>query len=355
MKDVRILVPSIGHPTRPSLVEAFRSEDDHHRVRVIGADMDADGIGPYVADEFVQVPGRSDPRYIDRILEICRDKKIDVYYALGEEEAIASGERMAEFRAAGVAVIQPGDPEMLRISSNKARYHEYFRERGIPHAGFASVRRFEDIEPTLRRMGFPEIDVFLKPAVSKGGRGARLVTAREGKDVGADVRAAGQPVQTIEQALEDFRPQAGPGFAELIAMEYLPGTYYSIDVLSRDGEVLYAVPKIRVRGTASNTTVGQVDLNPATIEMARQACRAFGFSYLQNYEMKLDRNGEPRIYDINPRGGTSLILCKAAGANIAWFAVLMALGEPIPKVEMKDGVRMLRHYREFFDQRPVVR
>ena len=31
--------------------------------------------------------------------------------------------------------------------------------------------------------------------------------------------------------------------------------------------------------------------------------------------------------------GTSLILCKAAGANIAWFSVLMALGEDIPQAE----------------------
>ena len=104
-----------------------------------------------------------------------------------------------------------------------------------------------------------------------------------------------------------------------------------------------------MRGTASNTTVGQVDLNPAVLDMARQACKAFGYSFMQNYEMKLDKNGEPRIYDINPRGGTSLILCKAAGANIAWFSVLMALGEEIPQAELKDGVRMLRHFREYFD------
>ena len=347
MKDVRVLVPSIGHPTRPSLVEAMRG-DGERRVTVVGADMDADGIAPFVPDEFVTVPGRSDPRYIDRVIEICREKRIDVYYALGEEEAIGSAARLDEFRAIGVGVITPGKPEMLRISSNKARYHEFFQERGIPAAGFRPITKLAGVEPALREMGFPGIDVFLKPTQSKGGRGARLVTAREGSEVAPDVRAAGVPVQSLGEVLEELGRTTGASFPEMLAMEYLTGTYYSVDVLSADGRVLYAVPKIRVAGTASNTTTGEVDLNPATMDLASRACAAFGFSFLQNYEMKLDRNGEPRIYDINPRGGTSLILCAAAGANIAYYAVKLALGEEIPRVQVKNHVRMLRYYREFF-------
>jgi carbamoyl-phosphate synthase large subunit len=334
-----VLVPSIGHPTRPSLVEAMRG-DGERRVEIVGADMDAGGIGPFVADRFVEVPARTDPGYIDRVLEICRAEKIDVYYALGEEEAIGSSERMEEFRALGVGVITPGSPEMLRISSSKARYHEFFEQRGIPRARFVSIKTFDAVEPALARMGYPDEDVFLKPAVSKGGRGARLVSAR---NPGTDV-----PVQSLGALLESLAPHKNGKFPELIAMESLTGTYYSVDVLSKSGTPLYVVPKIRVRGTASNTTVGQVDLNSDVIALATQACAAFGFSYLQNYEMRLDRNGEPRIYDINPRGGTSLILCAAAGPNIAYYAVKMALGEEIPRVALKDGVQMLRYYKEYF-------
>jgi carbamoylphosphate synthase large subunit len=275
------------------------------------------------------------------VLEICRTERADVYYALGEEEAVGAAERIAEFERCGVGVIRPGRPEMVRVASSKARYHEFFRERGIPHAGFRAIRRYEEIEPAVREMGYPDEDVFLKPAFSKGGRGARLVSARR--------RAVGDvPVESLGTVLEAMAPGPQDGFAELIAMEYLPGTYYSVDVLSRDGEPYYVIPKIRVRGTASNTTVGEVDLNPEVMDLATRACRVFGFSYLQNYEMKIDRNGEPRIYDINPRGGTSLILCAAAGANIAYYAVKMALGEEIPRVPVKNGVRMLRYYREYF-------
>lgn len=320
-------------------MEAMRG-DGERSVEIIGADMDAGGIGPFVADKFVQVPARTNPGYIDRILEICREESIDVYYALGEEEAIASSERLAEFRSLRVGVITPGSADMLRIATNKARYHEFFDARGIPHARYVSIRSYDEIEPALRTMGYPDEEVFLKPAVSKGGRGARLVSAQP--------RTTDVPVQSLGALLESLTPVRNERFPELIAMESLPGTYYSVDVLSRDGKPYYVVPKIRLRGTASNTTVGQVDLNLDVIALATRACAAFGFSFLQNYEMKLDRNGQPRVYDINPRGGTSLILCAAAGPNIAYYAIKMALGEEIPQVTLQNKVQMLRYYKEYF-------
>lgn len=347
MKTVRVLIPSIGHPTRPSLVQALR-QNGERAIHVIGADMDVHGIGPHVADEFVQVPARTDPGYMDRILEVCRERDVHVYYALGEEEAIAAAERAAEFKASGVAVITPGAPEMLRIATNKASYHEHLRRLGLPHARFRAINHYEELEPALRELGYPEEDVFLKPAFSKGGRGARLVVGPSRRARAHDAKAGDAPHQTLSSVLKEFAAFAPAKFPQMIAMEHLPGTYYSVDVLSRDGEAYYAIPKIRVQGSASNTTVGQVHLDAAAMAVARQMCRTFGFSYLQNYEMKLDRDGKPRVYDINPRGGTSLILCAAAGANIAYYAVKMALGEAVPERPVRDRVRMLRYYQEYF-------
>lgn len=347
MKNVRVLVPSIGHPTRPSLVQALR-QNGERTIEVVGADMDPLGIGPHVADEFIQVPSRTSPGYLDRILKVCRERRVDVYYALGEEEAIASAERLAEFKAAGVSVITPGAPDMLRIAVNKARYHEHLMKEKVPHARFRSVARWEDIEPAVRSLGYPGEDVFLKPAFSKGGRGARLIVGPGRRARVHDAKAGDAPAETLEHVLQSLAPHRDGPFPEMIAMEHLPGTYYSVDVLSRDGEPYYAIPKIRVQGSASNTTVGQVDMDAAAIALARQVCGTFRFSYLQNYEMRLDREGRPRVYDINPRGGTSLILCAAAGANIAYYAVKMALGETVPENPVRDRVRMLRYYQEYF-------
>ncbi|MFC2071555.1 ATP-grasp domain-containing protein [Chloroflexota bacterium] len=347
MKKLSILIPSVSRATHPSLLKCLRNNGERE-VRIVGVDMEQGGIGPHIADVFYQVPPRNSPSYMETILDICRKEAIDVYYALGEEEAIAASLNKAAFDAIGTGVITPGTAEMLAIATNKCLWHDFFKNKGVPQARYRTVDSAKMIATTAYELGYPDQDVFFKPAISKGGRGARIITSR---DLFNEYyfNPSIEPMMSLESFLNMLSPIQEDKFRQLVAMEYLPGTYYSVDVLSQNGQVIYAIPKIRIAGSASNTTVGQVDLNPETIELASMACGSFKFSYLQNYEMKLNSEGQPRIYDINPRGGASLGLCAAAGANIAYYAVKMAMGENIPRRKIKDKVKMIRFYDEYYE------
>lgn len=346
MKRVKILVPSAGHPTRPSLLKCLKNNGERP-VDIIGVDMEADGLGRYIVDVFYQVPPRTDPDYIEHILEICKKEKINVYYAIGEEEAMNAVYRKADFDEIKVSIISPGNPRMVEIATDKCKYHNYLHKKGIPHAAYRNIYSYDEIESAVLELGYPQKDVFIKPAVSKGGRGARIIT---GKDISqAYYKSRSQePMMSLEAFQEMLLPLRERGFKHLLAMEYLTGTYYSVDILSKNGNPIYTVPKIRIQGSASNTTIGQVDLNKDTIELANRICNAFKFSFLQNYEMKLNDYNKPMVYDINPRGGASIALCAAAGVNIAYFAVKMALGEKIPKRKIKDKTTMIRYYDEYY-------
>ena len=346
MRKLNVLVPSAGHPTRPSLLKCLK-DNGEREIHIVGVDMAADGIGPYIVDKFYQVPPRNDPAYEDKILDICEKEKIDVYYALGEEEAIAAVVRKEDFDSLNTSIISPGAPEMLEIATNKCRWHDFLKENKIPHANYRNIYSFDEIEDAVQTLGYPNEDVFIKPAIAKGGRGARIITS---KDISKEYYSgrSGEPKMSLESFTNMLAPLKSEEFLPLLAMEYLPGTYYSVDILSWEGKPYYVVPKIRIRGSASNTTVGQVDLNPDTIDLATKICGTFKFSYLQNYEMKLNKDGKPRVYDINPRGGASIALCAAAGANIAYYAVKIAVGEEIPRKQIKDKVKMIRFYDEYY-------
>jgi carbamoyl-phosphate synthase large subunit len=341
-----LLIPSAGHPTCPSLLKCLR-DNGERKIRIVGVDMRADGIAPHIVDKFYQVPPRTDPTYIEIILDICRKEAIDVYYAMGEEEAIAAAERRADFEACGTSALTPGTPEMLRIATNKCQWHDFLAEKGIPHANYRNIYSPKEIEQAAYELGYPNEDIFVKPATGRGGRGARVITS---KDISQEYYSdrSTEPRISLKSFIEVLMPLKPDKFVPLLMTEYLPGTYYSVDVLSQDGQPYYVIPKIRIEGTASNTTIGQVKLNPKAIELATATCKAFNFSYLQNYEMKLNKEGAPRIYDINPRGGASLILCAAAGVNIAYYAVKMAIGEEIPQRESKEDIKMVRFYSEVF-------
>ncbi len=346
MKKLNILVPSAGRPTHPSLLKCLRDNGERD-VRIVGVDMKADGIAPNIVDKFYQVPPRTDPTYVEAILDICKKEVIDVYYAIGEEETISAAERKADFDAIGTSVIVPGPAQMLGIITNKCRWHDYLAEKGIPHANYQNIYSPGDIEEAASELGYPAEDIFVKPAVSKGGRGARVITS---KDISSEYYCdrSPEPRMSLESFVDMLGPLEPDKFAPLLMMEYLPGTYYSVDILSKSGRPYYVIPKIRIEGSASNTVVGQVDLNPDTIQLATRVCSACSLSYLQNYEMKLDRQQKPVIYDINPRGGASLALCAAAGVNIAYYAIKMAVGEEIPRREIRDKVKMIRFYDELY-------
>jgi carbamoylphosphate synthase large subunit len=67
-----------------------------------------------------------------------------------------------------------------------------------------------------------------------------------------------------------------------------------------------------------------------------------------NIEFACDKKGVPLPFDLNPRVAASVAFCTAAGANLLYYALKMALGEDVPKLEVKDGVMMLRYFKELY-------
>lgn len=347
MRDLNLLIPSIHRPTHHSLCKCLRNNGERE-IHIVGVDMANEGVGRHIADVFYQVPPRTDCAYLDTILDICQREQVDVYYALGEEEALAASEKRAHFEAFGISVITPGSPEMLDIATNKCLWHDFFAKNNIQHAKYEVINSFESIADAAIKLGYPDKDIVIKPSIATGGRGTTIITSKDLSRIYYKDRSE-LPKTSLASLINMFTPLPKTEFIPLIAMEYLPGTIYSVDVLSKDGSIIYVVPKIRISGSASNTTIGQIDLNPAVIDLAMQACKIFNFSFMQNYEMKMNGDGQPRIFDINPRGGASVALCAAAGVNIAYYAVKMAIGEEIPQRYIKDKVKMIRCYDEFYE------
>ncbi len=76
------------------------------------------------------------------------------------------------------------------------------------------------------------------------------------------------------------------------------------------------IPKLKLQGNASFTRMARVDLNTEVMDYVRKVSKALQLDYLQNYELAMDEDHEPYIFDINPRGGASVDCCRAAGAKL---------------------------------------
>jgi carbamoyl-phosphate synthase large subunit len=137
-------------------------------------------------------------------------------------------------------------------------------------------------------------------------------------------------------------------FPEIVAMEFLPGEEYSVDILAENGTPVITVPKKRVETAPGLSVIGEVDLNETIIEQVKNISNEFGFDYNINIQLRESRNGDFYPYEINPRIAASIDAARRAGANLLYFGIKLALEENVPDVDITDGLQMIRYYEEYY-------
>jgi carbamoyl-phosphate synthase large subunit len=217
----------------------------------------------------------------------------------------------------------------------------------LPCPEFRVVKNLGAFEDAAAELGIDKRKLVMKPVLTRGGRGARILTKERlhpsllNQKPGYLETNYDEIVRTLSEFEED-------NFPELLLMEYLPGTIYSVDFLAKDGKALIIVPKVRVFGTASQTLIGMVKRDSVVEETIQRTSQVFGFDYNINIEMAGNVNGVPLPFDFNARVAASVAFCTAAGANLIYYALKMALGEKVPTVKVKDKVMMIRYFKELY-------
>lgn len=347
MRDCTVLLTCVGGLISPSQINSLKNNPDNREVKIIGTDMNEYAIGRYLTDIFYKVPAGDDPTYLDAILNICEKEKVEVIFPASHEEALALSKSRKLFEDIGIT-IAVSKYEVLELAFNKAKAYTFLKKHDLLCPKFYKVKSVDEFINAAEKLGFPQKNIVMKPSLARGGRGARILTNKSVVEYLLYEKAGSLYANFYEvvKTLEDIDEQK---FPELIVMEYLQGIYYSVDFLAMNGEALIIVPKTRIIGTPSQTLVGQVKKDAFIEENIRKICKVFGFDYNINIEMKCSEDGIPLPYDINPRVAASVAFCTAAGANLIYYALKMAMGEKIPKkVDIKDGVMMVRYLKELY-------
>jgi predicted ATP-grasp superfamily ATP-dependent carboligase len=138
-------------------------------------------------------------------------------------------------------------------------------------------------------------------------------------------------------------------FPEILVMEYLDGSEFSVDVLADGGEVLAMVcrrkpfnGRVRVNGTSSTERVreGQSQLlarEPEIEEMVRELARHFHLGGLFNAQFRSPAEipEKPHLLEINGRMSGGLPYIALSGINLPLLAIRMAMrkpGDPMPDI-----------------------
>jgi len=249
--------------------------------------------GRFVFDNYIGgIPFHRDSYFIKDLVDIVKKHRIDAIYPTMDAVAVTIKENEHKFgcRVIGSSV------ETVTICASKAA--TYTRVEGhIPLPKWC-----EEIDGILT---YP---VFIKPDAGYGSRHVYL----------ANNKIAAQ--EFISKRSSDVK---------YVYCEYLPGSEYTIDCFSnRHNKLMFAGARVRSRisnGISTNTKIAREfeDLfndYAERINLVLKPCGAWFF------QMKLDKNGNPKLLEIAARLGGSSSLFRSQGVNFALLSTYETFG-----------------------------
>jgi len=312
-------------------------------IDIVTADReDKDSLGFAVTGKKHIIPHGEAPDYIENIKAICERERVTALIPQYGDELAPLCRNIKLFDSLGVKVIISSDVEKLSIANNKAALYDYFAGSSfIPQ--YRSVSTLEEMEKGILELRYPHKAVCMKPVSSEGSKGFRIIT-NEKVDI-LNERPGSSKIcwEILRSYLEQYKEMP-----EILIMEYLPGTEYSVDCVCKDGKTIVCIPRQRVETSMGVAVESIIEKNEELIDISKRIIKALNLSYNINIQFKYSSEGNPKLIEINPRVSGSLVANLGAGVNMLELSLKLAYGLPLPTIDVKWGTKMMRYWDQLY-------
>jgi len=350
MKKCKALVTGSNAPGFVSIVKALRSSKKYD-FKIIGTDYRDSHTSRFFVNEHFVLPDNRSEEFPFALLDLCEKEDVDVILPIRTDDQVPICEHFGEFLDKGTTpALIVSDSRLMDTLLNKRKLMEYCEniiEMQVPKYGYATNAK--SLSSEISKLGYPTKPVVIKPSYSNGSRGFRILDESiDKKRIFFEEKPSG-----ITTTLDDVIKIIGDEFPEMIAMEYLPGKEYTVDVLCRKGITFAVVPRLRTKMTGGITTGGIIsqDANFNMIkDCSEKIVEGLGLSYNAGIQVKESEAGAPLLLEVNPRLQGTTTMSVAAGVNIPELMVMMALEEFDYEYSpnIKWGLEMQRVWLELF-------
>lgn len=339
MNSLNILITGSGAPGIKGTIYSLKNNFDNREIVIIGTDIRDEVVGKYLCDKYYVIPRASNgKKYLDALLSICVEEKINIVIPQNTAELCLLASNKNKFGELGTSIICSSE-DSIKVANNKYELMRICIDLNIPTGKFCLVNDFDKLVNFAKELGWPNKKIVVKPPVSNGMRGLRIVD--ESKDL-KRLFYEEKPT-SLYIRMEDLRRILGDNFPDLIITDYLPGEEYTVDVL-RTSKDITVMPRKRDLIRSGITFNGTTEFNEEIIEYCKRISEKMNLEYCFGFQFKLDENGIPKILECNPRVQGTMVLATFAGANIIYGAVKSILGEEIPEFDIKWGSKILRYW-----------
>lgn len=324
MREVRLLLTCVGGRFSRSTIKALKSCQDLS-IKIVGVDAQETPAAKDEVDSFYTVPMGTAQNYIPEILEICRKEKVDIVIPCSDEEALAVSESKNDFTKKSISCAVDTLSNVFRVQDTLGLL-DYLKINNIHTPKYELVCTAQEVEDFARNVGYPEKKFVLKPPVGRGARGVWVI----------DENAAGSGLRDFKERTKQLT------WCNYLAMEYLPGDAYDVDVLAKNGTPLCIVPRKREwENRLSPSSEGCIVQGTSMLQAyVLNITKLMNLNYAYDFDCGTGEDGKPAIYEINPRFSGAVAAGIGAGVNIPCMLVKMMLGMEIGDFTIKYGTRM---------------
>jgi len=314
-KIMNILILSAG--TRDKVVQYFKKELNGIG-KVIATDCSSVAPALYDADKAIIVPRIDDPRYIDKIIDICKAEKIDGVFSLIDPELSLIAANRDRFEKIGTKVIV-SDYKMCETCLDKYEMYKLLLENNIP-TGKCYISK-EDFY-RAKENGEISYPVFVKPQKGSASININMVNSDE-------------EIDTLFAIYDN-----------LMIQEYMKGQEYGadvyVDMISGDVTHIFLKKKIKMRAGETDKSVSVKDKD--LFEKIANFAKKSGFKGMIDMDLFLDGDTW-YLSEVNPRFGGGYPHAYEAGVNFP-KAVINNLNGVANKENIGDyneGIYMMKY------------
>ncbi|MFZ4453131.1 ATP-grasp domain-containing protein [Salibacterium aidingense] len=335
MESIHVLVTGIGGPTAQGILHGLKNKEN---VYIVGADRRRVTSGNQFCDAVYQIPRYSETEhYKQAIRDIVQKENIDaVFPSLHEEINIYN-----DFRHRLQVEVALPKSRIFEVLMDKESIYQYLAETGFS-AYIPKYHGFNHCEELrrIRRDHFSDHScIVTKQVNSHGALGFFILTDRE-----TFLNAVKEGKRNI-LSMEDYCDI--PSTERRLAMEYLEGMEYSVDVFIHEGRIVTALPRERTGVSNGIVLDGTVVYNKELIEAASGITKALVSHGFINIQFIKTEEGY-KLTDVNPRFCGSQVMSLGSNVNFPYlFLQYYVLGEEAD-VRPKWNARMIRYRENLF-------
>lgn len=282
---MNILMLSVGR--RGELLKNFKNSLSE-KSKLIATDLSPYAPALYLADKQYLVPQINAPDYIDTVIEICKNEKIDAVTTFIDPEISILADNREKFEEIGVEVLAPYK-ETAVLCFDKYKMFKHLQANNIPTVmTWGTLDEFK-VAYDSGNIDFP---VFVKPRTGSGSVGARKIN-------------------NYTELAEAMKADSSLIIQEFMNCTDLDADVY-IDTISHNAVSAFSKHKLETRIGGASKTVSFKD--EKLFDFIKKICNVFKF----NGPVDMDffyRDGVYYLSEINPRFGGAYLHAYGAGVD----------------------------------------